>query len=91
MINVWFTSDFHLGHRNIIRYCNRPFDSTDDMDATILANLNKKVGENDILYFLGDFCLGGTNRAKHYPRGSPENRPTMISAKPANGVDPEQQ
>ena len=37
MINVWFTSDFHLGHRNIIPYCNRPFDSIDDMDATILA------------------------------------------------------
>ena len=31
-----------------------------------LANLNKKVGENDILYFLGDFCLSGTDRARHY-------------------------
>jgi calcineurin-like phosphoesterase family protein len=66
MINVWFTSDFHLGHRNIIRYCNRSFDSIQEMDATLLANLNSKVGENDVLYFLGDFCLGGTDQAKLY-------------------------
>jgi hypothetical protein len=66
MINVWFTSDFHFGHRNILRYCNRPFDSIEDMDATLLANLNSKVGENDILYFLGDLCLGGADRARLY-------------------------
>jgi calcineurin-like phosphoesterase family protein len=66
MINVWFTSDLHLGHRNIIRYCNRPFDSVEDMDATLLANLNSKVRETDILYFLGDFCLGGADQARLY-------------------------
>ena len=59
MVNTWFTSDFHLGHRNIIRYCNRPFQSTGEMDAAILDNLNSRVQQNDILYFLGDFCMGG--------------------------------
>jgi len=58
MVNNWFTSDFHLGHRNIIRYCGRPFASVEQMDAAILANLNKLVGADDVLYFLGDFCLG---------------------------------
>jgi calcineurin-like phosphoesterase family protein len=52
MVNTWFTSDFHFGHRNIIQYCNRPFASTGEMDAAILANLNWQVGENDQLYFL---------------------------------------
>lgn len=66
MTNVWFSSDFHLGHRNIIRYCDRPFESTEEMDATILANLNRKVGENDVLYFLGDFCFGGVDQAILY-------------------------
>ena len=64
MINTWFTSDFHLGHYNIIRYCNRPFSSTGEMDAAILANLNSKVDENDQLFFLGDFCKGSADQAK---------------------------
>ena len=66
MVNTWFTSDFHLGHRNIIRYCNRPFHSTDEMDAAILDNLNNCVHQNDILYFLGDFCMGGPSPAARY-------------------------
>src|SRR5580658_1871636 len=66
MVNSWFTSDFHLGHRNIIRYCSRPFASVEEMDAAILANLNELVGANDVLYFLGDFCLGGPDQARQY-------------------------
>jgi len=66
MVNTWFTSDFHLGHRNIIRYCSRPFASVEEMDAAILANLNKLVGADDVLYFLGDFCLGGPDQGRQY-------------------------
>ena len=66
MVNTWFTSDFHLGHRNIIRYCNRPYRSTEEMDAAILENLNGRVRQNDILYFLGDFCMGGPSQAARY-------------------------
>ena len=66
MVNSWFTSDFHFGHRNIIQYCNRPFASTGEMDAAILSNLNRKVGEDDQLFFLGDFCIGGPEKARQY-------------------------
>jgi len=66
MINTWFTSDFHLGHQNIIRYCNRPFQSTGEMDEVILANLNSRVRQSDVLYFLGDFCMGGPHQARLY-------------------------
>ena len=58
MLNVWFTADFHLGHKNIIRYCNRPFDTVEEMNRTILERLNSLVKANDILYFLRDFCIG---------------------------------
>ena len=62
MPNIWITADFHFGHSNIIRYCNRPFRSVEEMDQTILDRLNASVKANDILYFLGDFCIGSRRR-----------------------------
>ena len=58
---VFFTADLHLGHRNIIGYCNRPFSDGGEMDAKIISSINETVGQNDILYIIGDFChKGGT-------------------------------
>ena len=69
MPNVWFTADFHLGHKNIIRYCNRPFDTVEEMNRTILEQLNSLVKTNGILYFLGDFFIGPRALAKPFARG----------------------
>src|SRR5580704_9889068 len=66
MPNIWFTADFHFGHSNIIRYCNRPFQSVEEMDRTILDRLNDSAKANDILYFRGDFCIGSTAKALEY-------------------------
>lgn len=52
MPNIWFTADFRLGHKNIMRYCNRPFDTVEEMNRTIIERLNSLVKANDILYFL---------------------------------------
>jgi calcineurin-like phosphoesterase family protein len=56
---VFFTADLHLGHRNIIGYCNRPFSTGEEMDAKIISSINETVGQNDILYIIGDFCHKG--------------------------------
>lgn len=66
MVNIWFTADFYLGHRNIVRYCRRPFASVSDMDGSILERLNESVRDRDVLYYLGDFCLGSSERAEQY-------------------------
>ncbi|MEG9430784.1 metallophosphoesterase [Terriglobus sp. ADX1] len=58
MRNVWFTADFHFGHLNIIRYCKRPFGNTQEMDDAIAERVNACAKPNDVLYFLGDFCMG---------------------------------
>ena len=63
MPDIWFTADFHLGHKNIIHYCNRPFETTEEMNQAILERLNACAKANDILYFLGDFCIGPKARA----------------------------
>lgn len=54
---IWFTSDQHFGHKNIIDGCNRPFSSTEEMDSVIIQNWNSVVGKNDIVYTLGDFSF----------------------------------
>lgn len=58
-MKVFFTSDTHLGHANIMKYCNRPFTSVDEMDKTIIDNINKVVGRDDTLFHLGDFSFRG--------------------------------
>ena len=56
-MNIWFTSDTHFHHKNIIEYCNRPFTSVDEMDEALVTNWNARVGVNDTVYHLGDFLL----------------------------------
>lgn len=50
----YFISDLHFGHSNILRYDNRPFSNTDEMDKTIIENWNNTVKEKDDVYILGD-------------------------------------
>jgi calcineurin-like phosphoesterase family protein len=58
MSNIWFTSDTHFGHANIIKYSNRPFSGVAEMDAHIIDELNKVVKPGDTLYHLGDWLFG---------------------------------
>lgn len=51
-------------HENIIRYCNRPFDTVDEMDVTLIQNWNDLVGPDDTVYFLGDLTLNGKLHAE---------------------------
>lgn len=61
---IWFTSDTHFGHTNIIRFCNRPFNSVKEMDETIINNWNSVVKPNDIVFHLGDFAFASNARWK---------------------------
>ncbi len=54
---IWFTSDWHLGHFNIITYSGRPFSSTEEMDAALVENHNKLVRPQDKVYNLGDVVI----------------------------------
>ena len=57
---VFFTSDTHFNHTNIIRFCSRPFKDVEHMNETLIANWNRVVGPDNIVFHLGDFCLGGS-------------------------------
>lgn len=64
---LWFTSDLHFGHRNVIRFCNRPFADVKEMDEALINNWNEVVGENDIVFVLGDtFWFNDSTTIKKY-------------------------
>ena len=54
----FFTADLHLGHRNIIDYCDRPFADVDEMNAALIDRWNETVGDDDEVIVLGDFAMG---------------------------------
>ena len=62
----YFTSDLHLGHRNIIRLCNRPFATIEEMDETLIRNWNAKVTNGDTVYILGDLLFRNEKPAEEY-------------------------
>ena len=57
-------ADTHFNHENIIKYCNRPFKSVEEMNETIIKNWNETVSNNDVIICLGDVGLGNSNDLK---------------------------
>jgi calcineurin-like phosphoesterase family protein len=64
---LWFTSDTHYNHSNICSSTTqwtdpvtcREFKSLEYMNAHLVGNINEKVGQDDILFHLGDWSFGG--------------------------------
>ena len=54
---IWFTSDTHFGHENVLKFTDRPWETIQQMNSVIVANINARVGMNDELYILGDFSF----------------------------------
>ena len=89
MPEIFFTADTHFGHGRILEIApaTRKFTSADEMDDTIVERWNAKVGKNDIVYHLGDFCwaryahevesyLSRLKGSTHLILGNHDHRPT---------------
>lgn len=58
----FYISDLHFGHKNIIKYDNRPFFTVTEMDEEMIHNWNGVVRPVDDVYVLGDFCWNNSGR-----------------------------
>jgi calcineurin-like phosphoesterase family protein len=72
-MNIWFTSDSHYGHTNIAgpkvsawKGGYRNFNSVQEMNDALIKNINNVVGEDDILYHLGDWSFGGVHNIYYF-------------------------
>lgn len=54
---IYFTSDLHLGHENVIKFANRPFKNVNEMNRTLITNYNALVRNDDTVYILGDLAF----------------------------------
>ena len=51
---IYYIADMHFGHRNVLRFDARPFESIEAMDETIIQNWNTRVTDEDTVCVLGD-------------------------------------
>lgn len=65
---IWFTSDTHFGHKNIIQFCNRPWPNVKEMNAGLIYNWNRLVSEDDTVYHLGDLSFVNQEHTDHFLR-----------------------
>ncbi|MES2426218.1 MAG: phosphoesterase [Bacteroidota bacterium] len=64
MNKIWFTSDHHFGHNNIIAHAKRPFNNVEEMDDIMIQRWNEKVNNIDSVYYLGDLGLNKPDELK---------------------------
>ena len=88
-MTTWFTSDLHFGHRNIIKYCRRPFGNVELMDAALVENWNRVVQPDDVVWNLGDLafccspkhayeCFSQLNGEQHFIMGNHDSIAAMF-------------
>lgn len=54
---IYFTSDLHYGHKAAINLSQRPFETIEEMNETLIQRWNAKVKQNDTVYILGDLSF----------------------------------
>lgn len=84
MGEVFYIADTHYGHKNVMAFDGRPFNTTEEHDNALTNNWNEVVGFNDDVYILGDFSwysstksieiLKGLNGTKHLIVGNHDGR-----------------
>jgi len=62
----YYISDLHLGHANIIRFCDRPFADVEEMNRMLIDSWNARVHRDDHVYIIGDFAFRSESNVSEY-------------------------
>ena len=64
---IFFTSDNHFGHKKIVEFCpkTRPFKDVDEHDRVMISTWQSQVGQDDIVFCLGDFSFSEADRTRN--------------------------
>ena len=71
---IFFTSDLHFNHANIIKFCNRPYKSAEIMNQALITNINSRCKAEDTLYHIGDFAFKGGRQGGNLSPADFENQ-----------------
>ena len=72
-MTTYFGSDIHLGHNNILKFCNRPFDNLEDMLHSFIGEVYSLAKDGDDIYLLGDICFNKVNESLNLLLDCPAN------------------
>ena len=56
-MTIFFTADLHAHHKNIMKFCGRPYETVEEMTQSLTDTINRIVKPNDVLYHLGDLSF----------------------------------
>lgn len=89
-MTIWFTSDTHFGHHNMMKFCpaTRPYKDAEEMDEQLIKQWNWLIDPNDTVYHLGDFSFhhdpkkpedifNSLNGKKHLIKGNHDKKYTL--------------
>ena len=61
-MTTWYISDNHWYHNNILKMEDRPYETIEEMQTSMISTWNKYIQPKDTVHYLGGFCFGGYKR-----------------------------